>query len=160
MKISLIVAVAKNNVIGDGKQLLWHLPGDLPRFKLITTNHHILMGRKTYESIGRVLPNRTNIIISKNKDLKINGAFVFKNPEEAVEFAKEHGEEELMVIGGGTIYKYFLPLADKIYLTKVNRDYKGDVVFPEINMNDWTETDSEYHLDSDPPFEYKTLVRK
>lgn len=159
MKISIIVAVAKNNVIGAKNKLLWHLDGDLPRFKKITTGHHILMGQKTFESIGKMLPGRTSLILSFDENYKVPGGFVFKTPEEAVEFAKNAGDEELMIIGGGMIYKYFLPLADKIYLTKVLKDYEGDVFFPEINMNEWKEIENEPHLDSDPPFEYKILEK-
>ncbi len=160
MKISIIVAVAQNNVIGDKGKLLWHLDGDLPRFKTITMGHHILMGQKTFESIGRVLPGRNNLILSSRKDYKVPGAFVFQSVEEALKFAKENGEKELMIIGGGMIYKYFLPLSDKIYLTKVLKNYEGDVKFPEINMNEWKENSNEPHLESDPSFEYKILERK
>lgn len=160
MKISIIVAIAKNNVIGAKNKLLWKLDGDLPRFKKITYGHHILMGQKTFDSIGKVLPGRTNLILSFDQSYKVPGAFVFNNPEEAVRFAEIAGETELMVIGGGMIYKHFLPLASKIYLTKVLKDYEGDVVFPEINMDEWKQIDNETHLDSNPPFEYKTFERK
>lgn len=160
MKISLIVAAAKNNVIGDGKKLLWHIPGDLPRFKQITTGHHILMGRKTYDSIGRILPNRTNLIVSSNKNLKIPGAFVFNSFEEAEKFAQDHGESELMIIGGTTAYKYFISKADKIYLTRVFKDYKGNAVFPEINLDDWNETSVEKNMNCDPTYEVVILTKK
>ena len=160
MKISIIVAVAKNNVIGGKGKLLWHIPGDLPRFKKITTGHHILMGKKTFESIGRILPDRTNIILSLDPEFKVSGAFVFQKPEDAIKFAEMRGEKELMIIGGGMIYKYFFPLANKIYLTRVLKNYKGDVKFPKIDMKDWVEVSTEPHLDSDLPFEYKILERK
>ena len=160
MKISIIVAVSKNNVIGNKGKLLWHLDGDLPRFKEITMGHHILMGQKTFESIGRVLPGRNNLILSFDKNYKVPEAFVFQNPDEAIKFAEDNGEKELMIIGGGMIYKYFLPLASKIFLTRVLKDYEGDVKFPEINLKDWKEISSEPHLQSDPPFEYKVLERK
>lgn len=159
MKISIIVAVAQNNVIGSKGKLLWHLDGDLPRFKNITMGHHILMGQTTFESIGKVLPGRTSLILSFDKDFKAPDAFVFANPENAIKFAKDNGEQELMIIGGGMIYKHFLPLANKIYLTKVLKDYEGDVTFPEINMSEWKEISSEPHLDASPPFEYKILEK-
>lgn len=159
MKISIIVAVAKNNIIGAKNKLLWHLPGDLPRFKEITMGHHILMGQNTYESIGKVLPGRTSLILSFDPNYKVPGAHVFKTAEEAIKFAEDADESELMIIGGGMIYKYFLPLAHKIYLTKVLKDYEGDVSFPEININEWKEISNESHLDPDPPFEYKILEK-
>jgi dihydrofolate reductase len=159
MKISIIVAVSENNVIGAKNKLLWYLPGDLPRFKKITTGHCILMGQKTFESIGKVLPDRTNIILSNDKNYKVDGAVVFNNPEEAIQFTEDQGESELMIIGGGMVYEYFLPLANKIYLTKVHKNYDGDTHFPEINMDKWKEISNEKHLDNDPPFEYQTLVR-
>lgn len=160
MKISIIVAVAKNNVIGSKGKLLWHIPGDLSRFKQITMGHHILMGQTTFESIGKVLPGRTNLILSFDKNLQVSDAFVFQKPEDAVKFAEMRGEKELMIIGGGMIYKYFFPLADKIYLTRVLKNYKGDVKFPKIDMKDWDEVSTEPHLDSNLPFEYKILERK
>jgi dihydrofolate reductase len=160
MKISIIAAVSQNNVIGDGKGLLWHIPGDLPRFKQITMGHHILMGRKTFESIGKVLPGRTSLILCFDKGYKVPGAYVFDDPEHAVKFAKDHREKELMIIGGGMIYKYFLPLADKIYLTKVLKDYEGSVTFPEIKMEEWNEKIIEKHPETDPPYGLSILERK
>lgn len=159
MKISIIVAVSENNVIGAKNKLLWHLPDDLKRFKKITTGHCILMGQNTFESIGKVLPQRTNIILSHAKNYKVKDATVFNNPDDAIKFAEVQGEKELMIIGGGMIYKYFLPFATKIYLTKVHKDYKGDVKFPKINMNEWKIVSSEKHLDENPPFEYQILEK-
>lgn len=160
MKISIIVAVAKNNVIGANNKLLWHISDDLKRFKKITTGHHILMGQKTFESIGRVLPDRTNIILSLDDKYQIPGAFVFNNIDEAIEFAQNRGEDELFVIGGGTIYKQLLDKADKIYLTKVLNEYDGDVKFPVLNLDNWTEVSNEKYKDSDPEYEYIILERK
>jgi dihydrofolate reductase len=160
MKISLIAAVSKNNVIGDGEKLLWHIPGDLPRFKEITTGHHILMGRKTFESIGRVLPNRKNLIISTNKKLKIKDAEVFGTPEKAVEYAAGRGETELMIIGGSSVYHFFLHQADRIYLTRVFKDYEGSAKFPEIDSSKWDATLIEKNEVNDPPFETVILDKK
>ncbi|WKZ25644.1 MAG: dihydrofolate reductase [bacterium] len=159
MNISIIVAVSENNVIGAKNKLLWSIPDDLKRFKKLTTSHHILMGQKTFESIGRVLPNRTNVILSFEKNYKADGAFVFTNINEALEFIKKRNEEELFVIGGGMIYKELLPQANKIYLTKVHKSYDGDTYFPEINEDEWKETFSEQHLENNPSYEYKILER-
>lgn len=160
MKISIIVAVSKNNVIGQGKKLLWHIHSDMKHFRKITMGHHILMGKTTFESIGMPLPGRTNIILSSDRSLKVPGAFVFQNEEDAIKFAEKNGEEELMVIGGGTIYKLFFPRTDKIYLTKVLKEYKGDVKFPEIDMGIWQVSGKEPHPENDPPFEFIELERK
>lgn len=159
MIISLIAAVATNNVIGLDKKLLWHIPEDLKHFKETTMGHHILMGKTTYESIGRTLPGRTNIILSSDKNFKVPGGHVFGDIDSAIGFAENTGEKELMIIGGGSIYKLFLPIADKIYLTRVLKEYQGNVTFPEIDMNDWKETKIEKHLDSEIPFEFVELNR-
>jgi dihydrofolate reductase len=160
MKISIIVAVAEKNVIGGKGKLLWHLTDDLKRFKSITMGHHILMGKTTYESIGRALPGRTSLVLSNDKNFKAEGCFTFQSFEEAVEFAKRRKEEELMIVGGGQIYRLVLPIAARIYLTKVFRKYAGDVTFPEINESEWKEILKEPHLKSDPPFEFRILERK
>lgn len=160
MKVSIIVAVAKNNVIGDKKNLLWHIPLDFKHFKEITMDHHILMGQTTFESIGKLLPGRTSLILSFDKNFKVPGAFVFGSPEEAIRFAKDAGENELMIIGGGMVYKTFLPLTQKIYLTKVLKDYEGDITFPEINPTEWEEEIIEKRPDENPPFEFIELTRK
>lgn len=159
MKISIIVAVSNNNVIGNKKKLLWHISDDLKNFKKVTTGHHILMGQKTYESIGKPLPNRTNIILSDNQNFKASNCFVFNKLDDALNFAKERDEEELMIIGGGIIYKLLLPYASKIYLTKVNKNYIGDVKFPKLNYKNWKETFSEKHLNENPPFEFTILEK-
>lgn len=159
MKISIIVAVAENNVIGANNKLLWHIPDDLKRFKKLTTGHHILMGQKTFESIGKILPNRTNVILSFEKNYQADGGFIFNNIKEALEFVKARGEEELFVIGGGMIYKEILPIANKIYLTKVHKKYEGDTFFPVLDMNEWVETFNKQQLDNNPPYEYKIFKR-
>ena len=159
MKISIIVAVAKNNVIGGKGKLLWHIPQDLKNFKKITLGHHILMGQKTYESIGKPLPERINIILSDDKKFKAKGCFVFNNLNDALSFAKKRNEKELIVIGGGTIYKLMLPKATRIYLTKIYKSFEGDVKFPKLNLSSWKETFNEKHLDNNPPFEFKVLTK-
>lgn len=135
MGISIIVAVAENGVIGGGNKLLWHIPDDLKRFKQITSGHSVIMGRKTFESIGKPLPNRRNIVISRNPNIDIQGVEVANSLEDAL--AMTQNETEVFIIGGGEIYKQALPLASKLYLTRVHKKYEGDTDFPEIVEHDW-----------------------
>lgn len=135
--ISIIVAVAKNGVIGCHNRLIWYISEDLKRFKALTTGHPIIMGRKTFESIGRPLPGRTNIVVSRNAELKIDGVSVVGSIQEAIDLLPQ--EEELFIIGGGQIYEQALPLASKIYLTLVDQTPDGDTFFPEIARNEWRE---------------------
>jgi dihydrofolate reductase len=135
MTISIIVAVAENQVIGFDNHLLWHISEDLKRFKCLTLGHHVIMGRKTYESVGKPLPGRINIVISRQENLAIEGCLVAKSLEEALELAKQ--DSELFIIGGGDIYKQALPIADKIYFTRVHAGFPGDTFFPELNLSEW-----------------------
>lgn len=144
-RISIIVAVGRNNrAIGKTGGLLWRISDDLKRFKTLTTGHPIIMGRKTFESIGKALPNRTNIVITRNTDFKTEGVVVAKSLEDAITIARNTPppsvpplnqgrveQKEIFVIGGGEIYKQALPLADKLYLTLVESDAEGDVFFPD-----------------------------
>jgi len=143
MKLSLIVAVAENGVIGHNNQLIWHLPNDLKQFKRLTTGHCIIMGRKTFDSIGKPLPNRTSIIISRNSDFQVAGCITVDSLENAILEAKKIGNEEAFVIGGAEIYRLALPMVDKIYLTEVHHAYEGDTFFPEIDKSIWQETQRE-----------------
>ncbi len=127
--MNIIVAVAENNVIGCHNKLIWHISEDLKRFKRLTTGHPIIMGRKTYDSIGRALPNRLNVVISRNADLKIEGCEVVGSLDEALKLTEG---QDPFVIGGGEIYRQALPLATKLYLTKVYQSPEGDTHFPEI----------------------------
>lgn len=145
MIISTIVATAKNNVIGKDNQIPWYLPADLRYFKKMTLNHHIIMGRNCYESIGRPLPKRTNIIVTRNPFFIASGCLVAHSIEEALELAREHGEAEAFIIGGGQIYEQSRHLWDKIYLTEVDVEVEGDVFFPEINPAQWEEIFCESH---------------
>ena len=131
MKISLIAAVADGNVIGSNGALPWKISADLKRFRELTTGHVILMGRKTFESIGKPLPNRTNIVISSNPDFHPDGCTICHTIDEGIQKAQELGEEELFVVGGGTIYSQTIERADRLYMTKVHRVYDGDTVFPD-----------------------------
>lgn len=137
MVISIIAAVAKNNVIGNNNKLPWHLPADLKHFKVITLGHTIVMGQNTYESIGKPLPGRLNIVLSFDPNYKAPGALVVNNLENAIKKAKETGEEELFIIGGASVFKQTIDLADKLYITYINKIFKGDTFFPEINKQDW-----------------------
>lgn len=138
--LSLIVAVAQNGVIGDRNALLWHISEDLKHFKALTSGHPVVMGRKTYESLGRPLPNRTNVVISR-QELEIPGCRVVHSLDEAL--ALFPGDEEVFIIGGAQIYAEALPRADRFYLTRVFHDYEGDTRFPEWDEAQWRLVSSE-----------------
>lgn len=141
--LSIVVATARNGVIGKNNQLPWHLPQDLRYFKEKTTGKPVIMGRKTFESIGRPLPNRTNIVVTRNPDWQHDNIVVCENLANAIEEAKKvlsRGDNisaEAMIIGGAEIYKAALPLVDRIYLTLINRDVSGDAWFPELSQTEW-----------------------
>lgn len=159
--ISIIVAVAQNGVIGGNNELLWHISEDLQRFKATTMSHPIIMGRKTFESLGKALPGRHNVVITRNPNYKAEGATVVGSLREALELFPS--DEEVFITGGAQIYKEALPLADKFYLTVVYADYEGDTHFPEWNEEDWIKESSEYHergAKFPHPFEYINYVRK
>ena len=144
MKVSLIVAVAENGVIGKDNDLIWHLPKDMLFFKETTMGHHVIMGRKNFESIPhkyRPLPDRTNIVITRQLEYKAEGCIVVDSVEAALEIAKNNGDIEPFIIGGGQIYRIALEenLVDKIYLTKVHHFFEGDTFFPKLS-SDWKET--------------------
>ena len=143
MKVSLIVAVAENGVIGKDNDLIWHLPKDMRFFKETTTGHHVIMGRKNFESIPerfRPLPNRTNVVITRQSDYQAEGCVVVNSLEAALEVAQHNGDKEPFIIGGGQIYKLALDrnLVDKIYLTKVHQAFDGDTFFPKLS-EEWQE---------------------
>lgn len=139
MTIKLIVAVDIKNGIGKNNLLPWYLPADLKYFKSITSGHPIIMGRKTFDSIGKVLPNRKNIIISRQANLDIPGAIIAGSLEKSLELCQS--EEHVFVIGGAQIFQQALPLADLIYLTLIHHDFDADVFFPKIDRNEWKEED-------------------
>jgi dihydrofolate reductase len=141
MLLSIIVAMDNNNCIGNNNTLLWKIPADMKFFKETTTGHAIVMGKNTFLSIGKPLPNRRNIIITRNKDFKFDGAEVYNSPETIVELFKD-SEEEVFVIGGGEIYKRLLPFVTKLYVTHVHASFLGDTFFPEISQNVWKKTSS------------------
>lgn len=132
-RLSLIAALSKNRVIGKDNKLPWHIPEDLKRFQSLTSNHPIIMGRKTFESIGRVLPNRTNIVITRDPSWGHDGVLVSHSLEEALEIAKKHVSQEIFVIGGGQIFEQAIKKADKLYLTVVDSEIAGDAFFPDFS---------------------------
>lgn len=161
--LSTIVAISNNNVIGKDNKLIWHLPEDLKRFKQITTGKNIIMGRKTFESLGRVLPNRKHIILCNDMEMDIDN----ENVEILDDISKLdkyiNSDEENFVIGGATIYKLLMPYVNKLYITKINHDFEGDVYFPEIKETEWKEISKEKGLRNDEnpyDYEYITYIRK
>ena len=161
--LSIIVAVAKNNVIGKDNKLIWHLPEDLKRFKNITTGKNIIMGRKTFESLGRVLPNRKHIILCNDMELNIENENVVVLEDISMLDEYINSVEENFVIGGATIYKLLMPYCNKLYITHIDEEFEGDVYFPEIDENIWEVVEEEKGLKNEAnPFDYKyvTYVRK
>ncbi|MBL0343496.1 MAG: dihydrofolate reductase [Bacteroidetes bacterium] len=161
MKISLIVAFDENNLIGNNNALPWHLPADLKHFKNITFGHHMIMGRKTYDSIGKPLPGRVSIIITRQVNFSIEGCLVVNTLEEALN--KCIGEKEVFVIGGAQIFECTLPLATHLYITQIHHAFTGDTHFPEIATKDWQEISSEYHPADEKnkwPYSFINYIRK
>ena len=134
-EITLIAAASENNALGKDNQLIWHLSDDLKRFKRLTQGHAVIMGRKTFESMPRALPNRKNIILTRNKDYQADDAWVVHSIEAALKLTK--GDMQPFVIGGGEIYTLFLSIADRIELTRVHRAFEADAFFPKINAQHW-----------------------
>ncbi|MBO0999861.1 dihydrofolate reductase [Bacillus sp. SD075] len=139
--ISLIVAMDSNRVIGKNNGLPWHLPADLQYFKQVTMGHPIVMGRKTFESIGRVLPGRENVIVTRNQDFKVEGCIVLHEIAQIKTFADNH-EEEVFVIGGAEIFRGILPFTDRLYITEIHETFEGDTFFPVIDENEWDKISS------------------
>ena len=156
MTLSLIVAITKNNVIGKDNQMPWHLPADLAWFRKNTTGKPVIMGRKTFESIGHPLPKRTNIVLSRTP-YEHEGVIWKENFESAVDFVKKF--DEIMLIGGGELFKQYLPKADKLYLTQIQADIDGDTFFPEINWAEWNIEFEEYRqADADNSYDCRFLI--
>jgi len=155
--VSIIVAMAKNRVIGKDNDMPWHLPADLQHFRKVTTGKPIIMGRKTYESIGRPLPKRHNIIISRNSDYKVEGCDVVSSLEEAVKIAGE--VEEMFIIGGGFLYNQTIDAVDKLYLTFIDLEVEGDTFFPSYEHLSTIKTFSEHHQkDEKNPYDYEFTI--
>lgn len=167
MKISMIVAYGKNWEIGLNNEMLWHISEDFKNFKAITSGHHILMGRKTFESIGKPLPNRTSLVLSRG-DFSQEGVHTFNEPQEAFNFARQEGEEELFIIGGANIYETLFPYVDKMYLSEVDFEGEADAHLKQIDFSSWDliqQKDYAVILDENknvksPAWKFKVWVKK
>ena len=161
--LKILVAFDENRVIGKNNALIWHLPADLKRFKALTTGHVIIMGRKTFESIGRPLPNRTTILISRQLDLQIDGVILAHSVEEAILKAKSLTREDIYIVGGAEIYALSLPVADQILVTQLHDIFEGDAFFPEISPEMWDVTEKERGVTDEQnayQYSYITYSRK
>ena len=158
-QLSIIVAVANGNVIGINNSMPWHLPEDLKRFRTLTTGHHIVMGRKTYESLGRLLPGRTTVIVTRNHDYAVEGAIIAHSVEEALAACTD--DDEVFLIGGAELYQQGFIHADKLYLTEVHADFEGDAFLPQFDLSRWQEDFRESHAaDNGLTFSYVTYTRR
>ncbi len=156
-KLSLVVAMAKNRVIGNGLDIPWKIKGEQLRFKALTTGKVMVMGRLTHESIGRPLPNRTNVILTRDETFQAEGCVVLNSIEQVLE--KYHDEEEIMIAGGGKIYADTMAQADTLHLSVIDRDFEGDIFFPEFDWSDFDVLDEEA-VDAEIPYTCYTLKRK
>jgi dihydrofolate reductase len=156
-RVSIIVAMARNRVIGAGNRIPWHLPAELKLFKAITMGHHIVMGRNTWESIGRLLPGRTSVIVSRQPDYRVDGALMASSLDAALAACK--GDAEIFIIGGAQLYAAAMPRADRLYLTIVDADVAGDAYMPEFDLRDWRAASSQAHAADDKnPYHYVQTV--
>lgn len=159
--VILIAAAAENNALGKDNDLLWHLPDDFKRFKQLTTGHYIIMGRKTFESFPKPLPNRTHVVITRQKTYKPKGCIVVHSLEQALKNVPEN--ENVYIIGGGEIYKQAMEMADVIELTRVHHSFEADAYFPEINWDNWQIKEALFHPADERhaySFTYQTLFKK
>ena len=159
--ITIIAAVAENNALGKDNQLLWHLPDDFKRFKDITSGHYIIMGRKTFESFPKPLPNRTHVIITRQKDYNPEGCIVVNSLEKAIQSCPK--QENIFIIGGGEIYKQSIEIADKIDITRVHDSFEADTFFIEFDIEKWQLVFEEFHSKDEKhefDFSFQTFVRK
>tara|TARA_R110002073_G_scaffold336266_1_gene531575 strand:- start:917 stop:1426 length:510 start_codon:yes stop_codon:yes gene_type:complete len=161
IRLSILVAMAKNRVIGKHNALPWHLPPDLKHFKALTMGHHIIMGRKTYESIGKPLPGRTNIIVTRQIGYQAHGSIVVHSVGDALQVCHDCSaiSSEGFIIGGAELYGQTLDLCQRLYITEIQEDFEGDTFFPELNLDDWNETAREkHHLAGQSNLEYHFIV--
>lgn len=157
----MIAAAAENRALGKDNQLVWHLPNDFKRFKTLTTAHHIIMGRKTFESFPKPLPNRTHIIITRQKDYKAEGCIVVDSIEKAIEKCPKN--ENAFIIGGGEIYQLAMPYADKIELTVVHHTFEADAFFPKIDLENWELISSSFQSKDEKhkyDYSFDTYIKK
>jgi dihydrofolate reductase len=159
MEIILIAAVGENGEMGRNNDLLWHLPGDLPRFKQLTMGSPIIMGRKTFDSIGRALPGRLNIVLTANSDWQADGVSIASSIESALELAKSNAPEKIFVIGGGQIYKLFLAYATSLEMTEVADAPVADTYFPNFSGGEFKQISRQSITDTSPTFDYVTYKR-
>jgi dihydrofolate reductase len=157
--ISAIAARSENGVIGHHNQIPWHLPVDLKHFKTITTGHPVIMGRKTFESIGKPLPNRTNIILTRNTAFNAPGCMIVNSTEQAILQASSTHTDEMFIMGGADIYQLFMPKIQKLYLTLVHHTFAGDTFFPSLDPNQWVEIEKRtYPADPNNPYNYSFVI--
>jgi dihydrofolate reductase len=163
MRIAMIAAMGSNRVIGNGNRLPWHLPADLRRFKALTVGHTLIMGRRTYDSIGRPLPWRKIVVITRQPDWHREGVEVVHSLDEALQSVRRDGtDDEVFIAGGGEIFEQALPVAERIYLTRIEAPFPGDAHFPQLDPQDWRIVEQEHHEASDEnpyPFTFETLDR-
>lgn len=158
--IIMIAAAAENNALGKDNKIVWHLPNDFKRFKLLTSGHHIIMGRKTFESFEKPLPNRTHIIITRQQNYKADGCIIVESIEKALAACPK--EEDSFIIGGGEIYSLGMPYADKLEITRVHESFDADAYFPEINMDQWKIDATEFNAKDQNhkyDYSYETLIK-
>jgi len=156
MTLSIIVALSENNVVGINNQLPWHLSADLKRVKALTMGHHLIMGRKTYESIGKPLPGRTNVIITRNKNYKAEGCVVVSSLSEALEKSKD--DSEAFIFGGGEIFREAISKVNKIYMTRIHTSINGDTHFPELVSSEWKEISrQDFKADEKNDYDYSFI---
>jgi len=159
--LTIIAAAAENNVLGKDNQLVWHLPDDFKRFKKLTSGHHIIMGRKTFDSFPKLLPNRTHVVITRQDNFRKEGVLIVNSLERAIELSAD--DSQPFIIGGGEIYKMAMKLADKIELTRVHGTFEADTFFPEIDKNQWKLVSEKFHEKDEKhnyAFTYLTYERK
>ena len=160
-EITIIAAISENNVLGKNNKLIWHIPDDLKRFKKLTLGHSVIMGRKTFESIAKPLPQRKNIILTRNKNYKAKGALIAHNVKEALNFCQN--DNQPFIIGGAEIYKLFMNISNKIELTRIHKSYDGDAFFPEILEEKWKLVKSKKNNLNETKiinFSYLTYIKK
>lgn len=162
LRLSILVAMAKNRVIGRDNRLPWHLPADLKHFKFLTMGQTIVMGRKTYESIGKPLPGRANIVITRQTDYEIPGAVVVNSLEDALLVCEETSttDTENFIIGGEKLYQQTIKICQRMYITEIQSNFDGDVFFPEFNPGDWEETQRDKHVEGNLEYHFVVLDRK
>ncbi|WP_163998101.1 dihydrofolate reductase [Pyxidicoccus caerfyrddinensis] len=159
MRLSAIVAMASNRVIGAGNQLPWRLSADLARFKKLTMGHTLVMGRKTYESIGRPLPGRTFVVVTRQQDYAPQGVTVAHSVDEALSLAQARGDDEVFIAGGADLYAQTMDRWNRLYLTRIAREFPGDTYFPEVDLSGWRLVEDEQHPEAELPHAFLTYER-